>query len=334
MKKKIIILMLLIFGTIAVFSACGSQNSAEDKNSEDKNSKTTDAIDVAALKDITGITMAGVLNNSEDSPNNYSFTFAKDSEDLIKNIENGTLDVAAIPTNLAAALYKKTQGNIKVAAVNTLGGLYLLDKGNSIKSPADLSGCKVLMAGKNTAEEYAFNYLLEQNALYIDENITVDLAANYKEVITKAQEGTYDVVVLPEPFASFLNTKTPSFKIALNLGDEWQKIAGDKLATNCLIVQKTFAEENSKAFGTFMEEYKNSINFINKEPGKAGKILEDNNIIKANIAEKAIPTANIVCITGNEMQKTLESFYNTLFQANPQSLGGYLPDEDFYLTDF
>lgn len=40
-------------------------------------------------------------------------------------------DVAAIATNVAANLYTKSDGAIQVLAVNTLGVLYILEKGDA-----------------------------------------------------------------------------------------------------------------------------------------------------------------------------------------------------------
>ena len=50
---------------------------------------------------------------------------------------NGDLDIALLPANVASVLYAKTQGNITVLDINTLGVLYVVASDDSISSMAD-----------------------------------------------------------------------------------------------------------------------------------------------------------------------------------------------------
>jgi len=71
-----------------------------------------------------------------------------------------------VPTNLAAVLHSKTDGNIQLIAINTLGVLYVLENGNSIQSIADLEGKTISTVGQGATPEYALNYLLKQTAWF------------------------------------------------------------------------------------------------------------------------------------------------------------------------
>ncbi|MDO4542874.1 MAG: ABC transporter substrate-binding protein, partial [Bacillota bacterium] len=284
---------------------------------------------VATLKGPTGMDMAEVMKENNGQ---YDFELASSPDEITGSIISGDIDIAAVPTNLAATLYQKTNGQIQIAAVNTLGVLYILEKGDSINSMADLSGKTILTAGQGTTAEYVLNYL--KNALYIDENITVDFASEHSEVATKAQAGEYDIVVLPEPYVTSLTTADSDFRIALDLTEEWENTGAGQLAMGCLVVQKDFSEQNPEALADFMSAYERSVDYVNSNPAEAATDMESFDIIKAAVAEKAIPNCNIVYITGTEMQDALDSFYNVIFEADPQSVGGALPTEDLYLLNF
>ena len=81
-----------------------------------------------------------------------------------------------------------------------------------------------------------------------------------------------------------------------------------------------------------MEEYKASVDFVNTNPAEAAQVIEKMDVVKATVAEKAIPACNMTCITGQEMKEKLNAFYQVLYDQNPKAVGGVLPEDDFYLT--
>ena len=102
----------------------------------------------------------------------------------------------------------------------------------------------------------------------------------------------------------------------------------------CIVARKEFIENNKQAFENFLKEYENSVNYVNTNISEAAKLVQQYGIMEnATAAEKAIPNCNIVFISGEEMKTALQGFYHILFDANPKSIGGVLPDEDFYYTE-
>lgn len=106
----------------------------------------------------------------------YEVTLGADpANDIVPKLINGELDLAAVPTNLAASLYNKTQGGVKLLALNTLGVLHILENGESVHSMADLAGAKTLYAtGQGANPEYVLHYLLEQNGLTPGRDVTIE----------------------------------------------------------------------------------------------------------------------------------------------------------------
>ena len=97
------------------------------------------------------------------------------------------------------------------------------------------------------------------------------------------------------------------------------------------MVRKEVLENNKAAVDLFLEEYKASIEFINSNVEEGAALVEKYGIVaSAALAQKAIPACNIVYIDGEEMKNTVEAYLTVLFEANPKSVGGALPDENYY----
>ncbi|MGN1102396.1 MAG: ABC transporter substrate-binding protein, partial [Huintestinicola sp.] len=105
---------------------------------------------ISSLKGPTTMGMVKLMSDSEkgETFNKYNVTIYGTADEIVTGIVSGNTDIANVPANLAAVLYNKTEGNIKVAAVNTLGVLYVVTSGEEITSVADLKGKTVYSTGK------------------------------------------------------------------------------------------------------------------------------------------------------------------------------------------
>ena len=139
---------------------------------------------------------------------------------------------------------------------------------------------------------------------------------------------------MPQPFVTSVLTQNDQIRVALDLTEEWNKVSGGSVLTmGGVIVQKAFAQEHPEALQAFLEEYKASVDFINDSANleQAGALAEKYGIIaKAAMAQKAIPECNIIFIAGEEMKSQVAGFFQVLFEADPQSVGGQVPDEGIY----
>ncbi len=334
MKKWIsILLAILMLVTTAALFSCAKEDA--EQGGEQDVVQPAEKLDlrVYALKGPTGMGMAKLMaeNEAGNAAHNYTFTIAASPDEVTAEIIKGNYDIAALPTNLAAVLYKKTSGAIRVAAVNTLGVLYIVENGDTIQSIGDLNGKTIYATGQASTPEYVLNYILEANKI----DCEVTYFTEHSELATQMVSGDVTLGMLPVPNATTVLAQTQC-RAALNLTEEWEKAAqlkGDSgaLYQGCIIVNPKLIEENPDAVSDFLAEYKASVDYINGNPDDASVIIETYGIIpKAAIAKKAIPNANIVCITGDEMAEGLMGFYKVLFNFNPASVGGSLPGEDIF----
>ena len=341
MTKKIFAAALAIMLILSAFAGCADtkvneENTTDIENVTDEvviNSARTDVINVSLLKGPTGMGGAYMWEKSDngETTNKYNITLDTDATTVGPKLMTGEYDIAAVPTNLAASLYQKSQGKVKVIAVNTLGVLYIVTKDGAVSSVEDLKGKTILASGQGTIAEYALNYVLESNNLVIGTDVTIEFATEHAESVTKALAGGYDAVLLPEPFVSQIITKDASFSVAINITEEWEKTGDCTLAMGCVAVNAKFYEENKDAVKAFLADYSESVNYVNANIEDAAALIEKHDIMPAAVAKKAIPNANIVCITGAEMKQALSSCYNVLFNQNAKIIGGQMPGDDFYV---
>ena len=288
-------------------------------------------INVMVLNGTTGFGMANLMDDAANgkAQQAYSFTVETDASNVVAALANGSADIAALPTNAAAAVYNKTQGKVQVLALNTLGVLYLVTDGSvTVESMADLAGKTVYAPAQNPS--FIFQHLCQANGL---DDVTIDNTyAQPADLNTAVASGQVSIAVLPEPMVTVAKSKNPDLQVALDLTAEWDKVsAPGSLVQGCVVVRKAFAEENADAVATFLQEYGASIEGMTADiEGTAAKIEANGIFTKAAVAAKAIPNCNVCFITGSEMQTALSEFLNIMFEVAPASVGGSIPGDDFY----
>lgn len=342
--KKIISLITAFMLTAALLAGCGSTgNGTADQTDKQENSGTqiqAEPVDVnvMALKGPTAMGMVKLMDDA-DSGNvdteNYSFEIAASADEVTPKLIQGETDIAAVPANLASVLYNKTEGQIQVLAVNTLGVLYIVENGDSIHSVSDLAGRTIYASGKGSTPEYALNFILEKNGLTPGTDVTIEWKSEHSECVSALAQDPEGIAMLPQPFVTTAQAKNPNLKVALDLTEEWDKVMENEetkssLLTGVVVVRKEFAEENPEAVEDFMDRYADSVKYVNDNVEEAAKLVGNYDIVTEDVAVKAIPECNIVCITGEDMKEQLSGYLAVLKDANPESIGGELPGDDFY----
>lgn len=317
-----------------LLAGCGG-NKTEEQPAAPVEKQT---LNVMAMTGPTGIGMVKLMSDDEAGTTavDYNIALVGAADEVSGKIVTGEVDIAAVPCNLASVLYNKTEGKVEVAAINVLGVLYILEGngGQEIQSVADLKGKTIVSTGKGTTPEYSLNYILKQNGLDPEKDVTIEYKSEAAEVSTLLASGEATVAMLPQPMVTTVLAKNDQVRVALDITEEWSKVNaenGTGMVTGTIIVRKDVLAEKPEAVATFMEEYAKSVAFVNENVEEAAKLVEAAGIIpSAAVAQKAIPNCNIVCVTGEDMKKSVSAYLEVLHQANPASVGGKLPADDFY----
>lgn len=330
MKKLFAILMTLAL----IFSLAGCGNNDTTSSQAQVSSETYTAVDmsVACMTGPTGIGMAKLMADSDANAtaNNYTFTVASAATDITGKFLNGEINIASVPTNVAATLYNKTEGKVRMLAVNTYGVLSILEKGDTIKSVADLKGKTIYSTGQGQNPEYILKYILTENGINPETDVTINFVSS-EDLVAKLISGEAEVALAPEPAATTVMVKNQELNRVISINDEWANVSDSKLMMGCVIALDSYVTENEKAVKKFLEEYQNSVKFATENIDETATHCATYKITASDvIAKKAIPTCNLCYVTGSDMKDNVNAYYNVLFNADPTSVGGKLPADDLY----
>ena len=332
MKIRSLSLILALIMVLGCLIGCSKANNNSSTTTDPDNTTPEDTyvLKVGTLKGPTGMGMAKVVtDNKASSDPEYSFEFFGAPEDITAKLISGNLDVAAVPVNLAAVINKKTNGEYVIAAINTLGVLHIVEKGNTLSSIADLSGKTLHATGQASTPEYMLNYILEKNGL--KDKVTVVWHTEHSELATLVAAGEVEYAMLPEPHVTSAILKNNELRAAIDLTAEWDKVSEGDAVQGCLVVAKKALDEHKAKVLEFLDDYKASVDFVNNNIPEAAQMIAELGIVgAAKAAENAIPRCNIVFIEGDAMVSSLNEFYGVLYNANPASIGGKLPDDSLY----
>lgn len=326
--KKLFALLLTLTLIFGVFTSCSlfPEKPAEDGE--------ITKIRIGTLSGPTGMGMAKMINDNGVDSDKYSFSVFGAPDAIQGAFSAGEIDAFCFPTNNAANLYSKLNGDLYVAAINCLGSLYLISSASlDINSIQDLEGKTIYASVPNSTTGAIINYILKENNV----NATVsfeyggEVLSDHDQLSACIGRGEIDLAILPEPKATvaLLQNASLGLEISLNLSTEWEKVSNDSepLTMGCIVFRKSFVDKNKDAVDAFLAEYKASIEYINDKSNldTAAEMIYSAGILpKAAIAKKALLNlyGSIVYIDGEEMKTALEGFYEVI--------GLTKPDESFY----
>ena len=315
MKKLISVLLLLCMLTVLLALPVQAEEAT---------------IQVGAL---TGPTAMGMVKLLSDGEGTYEPTILGAADELMPLILQGKVDIASVPANLASTIYNKTEGGVQVLAVNVLGVLYISEfNTQELNSLEDLKGKTIYATGKGSTPEYFLRYVLTQNGIDPDKDVTVEWKSEPSEVVALLNAEQKGIAMLPQPYVTAAATQLgEGFRVALSLSDEWANLDNGTLCTTAVVMARSeFVEANPEAVEAFLAEFDASVQWVNENVADAAQLCGDYGIIKAPVAQKAIPQCNIVCITGEQMKQALSGCLGVIFDQNPKAVGGALPGDDFY----
>lgn len=338
-KKMAGLLMAVLLG-VAGLTGCASNQESDTVTTEGSTTAETTAKEeqevtarIAAMTGPTAIGMVKLMQEAEDGSTAYPYEFQifGTADEVSAGLIQGAVDLAAVPCNLASVLYHRTEGQIQIAAINTLGVLYIVETGKTIQSVEDLKGKTIYSTGQGTTPEYTLNYLFRSYGLNPETDVTIEYKSEAAEVAAILSESEDAVAMLPQPYVTVAMTQNDKLRIALSVTDEWEAVNSDStVVTGVLVVRKEFAEQNPELMADFLKEYEASADYANSKAEECAKLVEKYGIFKAAIALKAIPYCNISFIRGEEMEQKVIGYLTTLYQQNPASVGGALPEDEIF----
>lgn len=240
------------------------------------------------------------------------------SDILASKIISKEADIAIIPSNLASNLYNKDI-DIKLVSTSVWGILYLVSSDDSIKTWEDLKGKEITTIGRNLTPDAILSYLIKANGLKVGKDIKLTYINSAPELAQLFLAGKIDIAIIPEPILSSVLMKKKDTNIIFNIQDEWKKTTKVAIPQVVMIAQGDLAKNNKEFLDEFIENYKNSIQWVNANPDKIGKVTPS-----------SIKRSNLMFKNAKDSKRELEEYYKVLLKFNPKLIGGKLPDDKLY----
>ena len=346
--KKLLSLLCVLSLSAALLAGCSTAEDAGTSETPGSSSTPSDVtemadpidVNVMALKGPTAMGMVEFMNEADSgtiTDNNYHFNITAATDEVSAALAQGTTDIATVPANLASVLYNNTEGGVQVLAINTLGVLYIVESGDTVHSVEDLRGKTIYASGKGNTPEAALNYVLTQNGIDPSADVTIEWKSEQAECLSALMAEENAIAMLPQPFVTTAQAQSESLRVALDLTEEWDALQADSetpstLVTGVVVARTAFVEEHPEVVSAFLDHYQESVDYVNSNVEEAAQLVGQYEIVTAEVAQKALPECNIVFIEGAEMKEKLSGYLSVLFEQNPQSVGGALPDDAFYFS--
>ncbi|HDQ14917.1 MAG TPA: ABC transporter substrate-binding protein [Sediminispirochaeta sp.] len=320
--KKIILAFVLMSLSGGLFAG-GTQEIVRERQ-----------VKAAALKGPSGFGIIKMLDESPELLEGVSteFSVLPTPPEMVARVASAELDVALLPSNMAAKLYSEGPG-YKLGAVVGMGVLSVLSRDEEIRDWSDLAGRKINSIGKGATPDYLFAYLLQRNGLDPEKDLQRDFSISNAAQLTQALiSGKVETAVLPQPFVTMALAKSPDVREVFDLQETWKKVQGsaETYPITVVVFKPSLVEERPDIVEAFLEEYEGSIAWVNANPARAAELIEKHDVLPAAMAEPAIPHCNLRFIPAVEAKGLMEEYLSVLLDFNPAAVGGRLPDEHFY----
>ena len=266
-----------------------------------------------------------------------TFTFEPNGVDYVglsALFNKGDYDICTLPSNIGPILYNNTElkNEYEVISINNLGVLYVMTNDASISKFEDLKGRTVYSYGEGGTPEYTIEALLKKNGL--EGTFNLEFKSSPLEVLNMMQEQENCVAILPQPFVSLAKILVNPLYIPIDVTVEWDKAFADtcsQAVTTTTIVNKKFRQEHEQAVIEYLNMAGQSVTWTLANMSDAAALQEElGTFLNNSVALDAMPYISMTNLTGEEMRTALSGFLSELYQANPDSIGGKMPGEDFY----
>jgi len=315
--KKSTTLSLLV---LIMLSGCKTSTNQKEDN-----------ITVATLRGPSAISMIKMIDSLKTlNKHNVKFEIKNEPVQVRPLLFREKADFAVVPTNMASILYNKGV-NYKVAAIPVWGTLYLFGE-EKVNDWQALKGKTIHLMAKGMTPDIMFRYLLDQHGIDPIKDVNLDYSyPTHIELANAVASGKAKMGVISEPLVSMVMNKNKKVNPIFSLNEEWKQKTNKEIPQTALLVNKELASENPALVNSFLSEYNKSVQWVNANPESAAKLIVKHKILNnEEVAVESIPRCNMYFKYVSETKSQVHEYLNIFYNMNPQTVGGKLPDEDFY----
>jgi NitT/TauT family transport system substrate-binding protein len=308
-----------------------TEPTTEDVTESDAPAETEKVtINLGLYKGADAFVAARLMSGSDNgtSYENYKCSTYNNADEVDSAFLNGDIQAAIVPADKAAQLYNATGGTARVAAISAKCNYYIADTTSSVKSLDSLAGQTIYLAKDDSLATAMLNILLDKNGIT---SCKIEYMDDSDSLTAALASGEVKVALLQEPFISEAVENNSAVNIALDLYDLWDDTTGTELATGCFVINSELAK-NSSVFDYFKKDFEAAVNMTKHNMDETATLAKKYEMVNSASAAKAsIPGCSISNTVGENMRTSLEELYALLYSNDDDSLGGNVPNADFYL---
>ena len=190
------------------------------------------------------------------------------------------------------------------------------------------------MIGRGLTPDITFQQILQENGLDPGNDISINYVTSATELAPMFLSGRSTLSMMPEPMLTTVLSKKPDTRIVVDVQERWRKAygTGEGYPQASLVVSAAFAENHPQYLSSFIEAFSRSVVSVNADPAAAGTMAAlMSPELNASIVASAVPRMNLLYRSAAETRSEIEAYYMVLKSFDPGTIGGQLPDDDFYL---
>ncbi|MDY2842596.1 MAG: ABC transporter substrate-binding protein [Treponema sp.] len=302
----------------------------------------------------SGIPCAYLIENKDSfGIKNLTFENFTSAQTELPKLLKGEIDIGFLPPNAAAKVFNAGNGAVVCLGITGNGNLFVISKKSGVHALESLRGKTVQCAGQGATPEYMLKYLLSKQNIPVNLNsqaqrdlqssknlsksenaVTLDFSIPNANIAAALISDKIEYALVPEPFATVAETKSPDVKRVLDIQQLFAYQNGGSYPMTLLVANAKFAKANKSTVEKFIQAYKQAFEWTVKNPSHAGALAEKNNLgLNAKIVEKAIPNAAFTWKSAPDGRTEIESLLSIFLENAPESVGGKLPADEFYFGE-
>lgn len=315
--KRIILLTLAVI-MIFMLAAC-----------KDKTPKENIQVKVMIPKGTPQVALISMITQAPEFKGyDVSYEFPNSNDLLASMFMSEDAPVIIAPANLGAIIYNRDV-DYRIHGVLIWGSLYLVSSTN-VESVSELSDYQIVSTGMGLTTDVLLRYLLGENGI---SDPDIHYASSATELVPLFMSGQSQVSLMPEPSLSLLLSQRPDTHIAMDFKTEWEKATGFDTGypQASVFINEEFYLENKAFVESFLKECEKAAKFANDDPKKAGEYYSQiEQGPPAAVITASIPRSNIRYESANTAKDNLVKYFEILYADDPNSIGGKMPDDEFY----
>lgn len=256
------------------------------------------------------------------------------TDELRASIVSGRTRLFTTPTHVPANLYNRGLP-IRLLCILSMGHLSIVTGDETIKTFADLKGKPVLGFFRNDMPDLVFRAIARMEGLEPEKDMTMSYVQTPMEAAHLLAAGKAETAILSEPPATgammMAAQEGRHLRRAIDLQEVWLQHNNTQIPMAGIAVHASLVEECPELIGALKEGLPAAKNWIFANREEAGELASRTLGTKPQVFARSLDHFNIQVMSAKAMKNELKAFYQTLLDLSPDTLGGKLLGDEFYL---